>query len=91
MGLPAVSVEEDPGGGRVCVLWGSPAASALLAARVGCEGHLHTHLAEGRTHTAAQDHGRKSPEFILYHFFFTQSFFSVSCLKNKTKKKQGKY
>lgn len=65
VGLPALSVEEDPGGHRCCLLWGSPAAAALLAARVGRQEHLHTHTAEGRTHAAAQDH---STCFPLTHF-----------------------
>lgn len=41
------------------MLRGSPAAAALLAARVGREGHVHARLAEGRAHAAAQNHGRK--------------------------------
>lgn len=60
VGVSALSVEEDPGGCRCCVLRGSPVAVALLAAWVGCQKHLHTHLAEECTHTAAQDHGMKT-------------------------------
>lgn len=58
MGLPALPVEDPPGGCRCRGLWGSPAAAALLAARVGREGHLHAHLAERRAHAPAQNHGR---------------------------------
>lgn len=58
VGLPALSVEAGPGGCRCRLLRGSPAAAALLAARVGREGHLHAHLAEGSAHTPPQNHGR---------------------------------
>lgn len=53
-----MSVEDDPRRNGCGVLrWSSPAA-ALLVTWVGCEGYLHTHLAEGRTHTPAQDHSK---------------------------------
>lgn len=58
VGLPALSVEDRPGGCRCRLLRGAPAAAALLAARVGREGHLHAHLAEGSAHAPAQNHGR---------------------------------
>lgn len=59
VGVSALSVEDDPGGCRWCVLRWPSFASSLLAAWVGCQGHLHTDVAEGCSHAAAQDHGRK--------------------------------
>lgn len=60
VGLPALPVEDGPGGCRCRLLGGSPAAAALLAARVGREGHLHAHLAERGAHAPAQNHGRRT-------------------------------
>lgn len=69
VGLPALPVEDRPGGCRRRLLGGPPAAAALLAARVGREGHLHAHLAEGGAHAPAQNHGRrtsKPPEMTRF-------------------------
>lgn len=71
VGLPAMSVEDDPRRNGCGVLrWSSPAA-ALLVTWVGREGYLHTHLAEGRTHTPAQDHSK----WILFFVSFCCNFF----------------
>lgn len=59
LGVPALSVEDRAGMRGYCVHGGSPAAAVLLVARVGRQEHLHAHLAEGRTHPAAPDHGRE--------------------------------
>lgn len=67
VGVPALPVEEDPGGHGCGVHRGSPAAAALLAAWVGRQGHLHTHLSEERTHTAAQEHGEKTQLCFFSH------------------------
>lgn len=73
VGVPALSVEDHPGGRGCRVHRGSPAAAALLAARVGRQGHLHTRLTEGRTHSSPQDHGRKTSD-ITFFFCCNQSF-----------------
>lgn len=90
VGVQALSVEDDPGGCRCRVLWGSPAAAAVLAAWVERQGHLHTHLAEGRTHTAAQDHGRKMADVAFFFpnkwlvlLYFVITFFSRMLLSYK--------
>lgn len=69
-------MEDHPGGCGFRVHGGAPAAAALLAARVGRQGHLHTRLTEGRTHSSAQDHGR-----ILLSFFLVIKAFSSAVLK----------
>lgn len=66
-------MEDHPGGCGFRVHGGAPAAAALLAARVGRQGHLHTRLTEGRTHSSAQDHGRKTAD-IAFFFSCNQSF-----------------
>lgn len=79
VGVPALPVEDDPGGHRCGVHRGSPTAAALLAARVGRQGHLHTHLSEGRTHTAAQEHGEKT--LVYFHI----DNFSCGCCHTRRK------
>lgn len=60
MGVSALSLEDDPSGrGDHLLLW-SFTTAALLAAWVGSEGHMHTHLTEGRSHFAAQDNGKET-------------------------------
>lgn len=59
VGLPALPVEDPAGGSGYCVHRRPPAAAALLAARVGGQEHVHSHLAQGRTHPAAQDHSKE--------------------------------
>lgn len=75
VGVPALSVEDGPGGCRRRVLWRPAAAVAVLAASVGREGHLLADVAQGRSHPAAQDHGGKTPpcpsftDTIIYILF----------------------
>lgn len=57
VGLPALPVENDPGGRWGRLLWRSPAAAALLASRVGGQSHLHAQLTEGSAHSATPDDG----------------------------------
>lgn len=54
-GVPALSVEGDPGWCGCCLLRWSPPAAALLASRVGRQGDMYTHVSEGCTHPAAQN------------------------------------
>lgn len=60
VGLPALPVEDPAGGSRYRVHRRPPATAALLAARVGRQVHVHMHVAEARTHTAAQDHSKET-------------------------------
>lgn len=59
VGLPALLMEDPAGGSRYCVHRRPPAPPALLAARVGRQEHVHSHLAQGRAHPAAQDHSKE--------------------------------
>lgn len=50
-------MEDHPGGRGHGEHRGAPAAAALLAARVGRQGHLHSDNTERCTHSSAQDNG----------------------------------
>lgn len=76
VGVPALSVEDHPGGRGHGVHRGAPAAAALLAARVGRQGHLHSDNTERCTHSSAQDNGRNTTDvtaFLLHNWFVTSS------------------
>lgn len=69
-------MEDRPGGRGHGVHRGAPAAAALLAARVGRQGHLHTDPTERRTHSSAQDNGRNTTDVtvvFLHNCFVTSS------------------